>query len=352
MSAPTARRRDPRIDAIRAVAIVLVMLGHARGIPDVFQRLVFSFHVPLFFLLSGWLAVAHGRAQGDLAFVSRLARSLLLPYLGFFLAAYAYWLATRNIGGKALRWGELPWWDPLQGALAGSGPGLYVQPALWFLPALFVTALAFRGLARRLPARWIALGAIGLCCAWIAAIVPLPARLPWSLDVLPVSLCFYALGAALAAHGRTLARVFPAWAALLLVAAWLPLAWFNGRVDIDLLRFGSSAFAFVAAALLGTAVAIQVATRMQHWPALGWIGRNTLLLLGIHFPVFFVLSGIRAIAGIESPPGPGWALLVTLVALVAAVPARWLLLRLAPWMLGQGGPDATRASRAPQAQPR
>ncbi|MDH5835570.1 acyltransferase family protein [Luteimonas kalidii] len=352
MSRPAGSQRDPRIDAIRALAIVLVMLGHARGIPETFQSLVFSFHVPLFFLLSGWLATAHGRARGDGTFVARQARGLLLPYLGFFLPAYGYWLATRNIGSKAQRWGEVPWWDPLQGALAGSGPGLYVQPALWFLPALFVTAVAYRLLVRRPHARWLAPVAAVVCCAWIEAVLPLPVRLPWSLDLLPVCFCFYAFGAALAVHGRSPATPLPAGIVWLVVAAWLPLAWFNGRVDINLMRFGASAFAFLAAALLGSLVASQLATRLHRWPAVAWIGRNTLLLLGIHFPVFFVLSGIRAVAGVESPPGPGWALFVTAVALLAAVPLRWLLLRLAPWVLGQPGRETANIGRASEAQTR
>lgn len=343
-------RRDTRLDAARAIAIVLVVLGHARGIPGGFALLVFSFNVPLFFLVSGWVTTVHGQARSDAQALVRLARGLLLPYLGFFLLAYLYWLLTRHIGEKAARWGDLPWWDPLLGALRANGPGLYVQPALWFLPALFVTVLAFRPLVRRLPPSLLAAVAAAVAWAWIAWFPPLGLRLPWGLDVLPVALFFFACGAAV---GRlpARARAFLEWKgmALLLAAAWLPLAWLNGRVDVNMLRFGQWPPLFLLVALLGAGMVLGVAGRIGHWPAVQWIGRNTLLILGTHFPVFFVLSGVRSLAGVQSPPGLGWALGVSVLALLAAVPLRWILVRWAPWMLGVAPPSREPAVGMPEA---
>lgn len=338
--------RDTRLDATRGVAIVLVVLGHARGIPGWFSLLAFSFHVPLFFLLSGWVGAAHGAGKGAGTPLPRLARSLLLPYLGFFLLAYLYWLLTRNIGGKAARWGDLPWWDPLAGALHGSGPGLYVQPALWFLPALFLAAASFHYLSMRLKPAWIAVATAVLAWAWMTAFPPLGMRLPWGLDVLPVALFFVSTGAVLGRSSMATAPArLPAGYCVLLLAAWLPLAWLNGRVDINQLRFGQWPALFLLVALLGAALAFRVGASLRDWRVAQWLGRNSLLILCSHFLVFFVLSGLRSLAGVPSPPGPGWALGISLVALLAAVPLRWLLARAAPWMLGlRAGADARDAA--------
>ena len=353
MSASMPAARDARMDAARAIAIVLVVLGHARGIPGGFALLVFSFNVPLFFLVSGWVTTAYGRARSDAQAWARVVRGLLLPYLGFFLLAYLYWLLTRHIGEKALRWGALPWWDPLVGALQGNGPGLYVQPALWFLPALALTTLAFRYLARQLsPLPLAALAAI-LAWAWIAWFPPLGLRLPWGLDVLPVTLFFFACGA-IVGRFNTRVRAFLEWKGTvpLLAMVWLPLAWVNGRVDVNMLRFGHWPPLFLLVALLGAALVLCLAGWIQRWSAVQWIGRNTLLILGTHFPVFFVLSGIRSLAGVQSPPGPGWALWVSVVALLAAVPLRRILMRWAPWMLGAEPATRGPAVGMPEAGPR
>jgi len=328
--------RDGRIDATRAIAIVLVVLGHARGIPHAYTLLAFSFHVPLFFLVSGWVATAYGRPRSDADTWRQLGRTLLVPYVFFFFVAYAYWLLTRDMGAKALRWGERPWWEPLVGLLMGNGPGLYVQPALWFLPALFTTAIAFHYLRKRLHPGLLVVACALLAWAWIAWFPPLGVRLPWGLDVLPVSLFFFACGAALAPRVRAMhgSRVAVIALTLLVAAIWLPLAWHNGKVDMNKMQFGDSTPLFLLTALLGTAMTMGIAGWIARWPGVQWIGRNTLLILCTHFLVFFVLSGLRSLAGIHAEPSAGWALFVSAFALAAAVPMRWLLMRFAPWTLG------------------
>jgi len=347
-----ARDRDGRIDATRAIAIVLVVLGHAKGVPQAYTLLAFSFHVPLFFFLSGWVGAAYGRPRGDAQTWGKLVRGLVVPYVFFFFVAYAYWLATRHIGAKAARWGALPWWDPLAGLVQGTGEGLYVQPALWFLPALFVTAIAFHYLGKRLPAAVLAAAMAVVACLWCAWFPGQGVRLPWGLDVLPVSLFFFAAGAAFARHAQK-AAAHPAlrwWGIpLLLAVLWLPLAWINGKVDVNLLRFGQWPALFLLVALLGTALMLHVGGWLQRVPGVQWIGRNTLLILCTHFLVLFFLSGVRALAGISAPPGPVWAVFASAVAIAAAVPLRVVLARWAPWTLGLSpGPR----SRAPiQATP-
>lgn len=340
---PGATERDARIDAAKGIAIALVVLGHAKGIPKEFTVLVYSFHVPLFFLLSGWLS--HRRnAQTAAQILSTLGRTLLVPYAFFFFVAYGYWLLTRQIGEKALRWGQLPWWDPLGGLVTGIGPQLYVHPALWFLPALFTTALTYFFLGKKLQPSIIAVLALLLALTWIVFFPATGLRLPFALDVLPVALFFYACGAlagrTLPLPGSTLAG--GALAALLAVP-WLWLAWGNGRVDINQLRFGASAWKFVLASLSGTAMVLSVSPLAARSAILRWMGRNTLLILCTHILVFFLLSGIASVLGLfagGSKPGPVWALGVSAISIALCVPLRWLFLRYAPWALGQRGARA------------
>lgn len=328
--------RDARIDAAKAAAIVLVVLGHAKGIPAWFATAVYSFHVPAFFVLSGWFAVRRARDEPNVL-AGKLARSLLVPYAVFFFAAYAYWLLTRGIGEKAQRWGDVPWWDPLGGFVSGIGPQLYVNPALWFLPAMFVTVLAYALLRRVLLPRTLALLSLVVALGWIAVFPQAGVRLPFALDVLPVALAFYAIGAAVS--GMPSPRPTPLVATIAVAAllpAWVALTWANGRVDVVQLRFGASGPMFLAAALLGTALLLWASAFWARVRALQWIGRNTLLILCTHMPVFFVLSGVASLAGLfaNGKPGPAWALAVSVLALALCVPMRALLARWAPWALG------------------
>ncbi len=45
-----------------------------------------------------------------------------------FFVGYIYWLLTRHIGAKDLRWGMHPWWEPLNGLLMGRN--CFVCPAV------------------------------------------------------------------------------------------------------------------------------------------------------------------------------------------------------------------------------
>jgi acyltransferase len=329
--------RDARIDAAKGVAIALVVLGHAKGIPAEFTVLVYSFHVPLFFLLSGWLS--HRRnAQTAAQVLATLSRTLLVPYAFFFFVAYGYWLITRNIGEKALRWGQMPWWEPLGGLLSGIGPQLYVHPALWFLPALFMTVLAYFFLAKRLQPWKVALLMLPLAMLWVMAFPAMGLRLPFALDVLPVALFFYACGA-LAGRSVSLPKSVLRGCVLaaLLLVPWLLLAWSNGRVDINQLRFGASVWKFILAAVLGTSVVLLASPLAARSAVLRWMGRNTLLILCAHILIFFVLSGVAAVLGLfpaGSKPGWVWALSVSVISIALCVPLRALFVRYAPWALG------------------
>lgn len=337
-AAVPVRVRDLRIDAAKALAIVLVVLGHAKGIPQAFTILVYSFHVPLFFFLSGWVGEGHGSTRAGWTAWKKLARTLLVPYVCFFALGYLYWLLTRNIGEKAARWGDRPWWEPLHGLVSGIGPDLYVQPALWFLPALFVTTLAYLYLRRRVSPGWLTLSVGVLSWIWIGWFPTQGVRLPFALDVLPVALFFFAGGALCSRAGWLLPRTGTGNAIALVVLAlpWLVLAWRNGRVDINQLEFGYSRIAFLFAAMLGTAMALCAAQLFMRLRWVQWIGRNTLLVLCTHLLVFFVLSGVASLLGGFDPSGPGpvWASFVSIVALLACVPMRAVLMRWAPWSLG------------------
>ncbi|WP_234048969.1 acyltransferase family protein [Xylella fastidiosa] len=76
--------RDARIDAAKGLGIFLVVLGHAKGLPEWWVVLIYSFHVPLFFLLSGWAAGTNMCQSGFCECLLHLMRTLLVPYVFFF----------------------------------------------------------------------------------------------------------------------------------------------------------------------------------------------------------------------------------------------------------------------------
>jgi len=48
------KKRILYFDIAKGIAILAVIIGHLGGLPDILGRFIFSFHMPLFFLISGY----------------------------------------------------------------------------------------------------------------------------------------------------------------------------------------------------------------------------------------------------------------------------------------------------------
>ena len=88
------------LDSLRGFGILLVVLGHTSRSAGLVSW-IFSFHMPLFFIISGMLF--HERQFLD-SFKKKVAR-LLIPYLFFGIVTFVYWalIERRFRGGQRFR---------------------------------------------------------------------------------------------------------------------------------------------------------------------------------------------------------------------------------------------------------
>ena len=124
MKPPT---RLTHIDNLRAVCLVLMVLGHC-GLTLEEKNVIYSFHMPIFYFLAGLLY--HGTKNAPVRYFLHKAKRLLLPYAAFVLIVYivSFLILGKKGGGEALANAFL-YGTGIQG---GGG-------ALWFLPSLFAT---------------------------------------------------------------------------------------------------------------------------------------------------------------------------------------------------------------------
>lgn len=158
-SATFKRRVD--IDLAKATGILLVALGHFGGMVSVLpgwfvyaKQAVYTFHMPLFLMLSGYLMVQNSPANQKGTFGKSIradARRLLIPYIFF---------ALLFDSGFQIYHGVI-WWKALLSPfyLAPAGHATY----LWFLPVLFILRL----IARFLRQWGFSLFAILFYFAWV-----------------------------------------------------------------------------------------------------------------------------------------------------------------------------------------
>lgn len=347
------------LDAAKGIGILLVVLGHTESLPPAVTTYIFSFHMPLFFFLSGYLFRPGG--SGFRAFVRKKAKSLLVPYFAFAFLSYAFWLAAgRKFGADAGL--DIPPWEPLLGIFYSNGHGrwLVFNTPLWFLTCLFVVEIGFFVLASRVRRPAVLAFALAVCA--VAGYLDssyMPFRLPWSFDVALSAIVFYGAG-----HlaRRSVDRLRPrlrsmpsnpirlsACAVLLLTGYAAAAA--NGRVDMNLHQYGNF-FYYYMAAFAGAAGWILVSGFLSGLRPLRFLGENTLVVMASHL---ILLSLLKAVVLLilqvprEDTLTAFGSVMYAAGVTAAAIPAIHIFNRYLPFLLGKamgGGKSGSKGGDA------
>lgn len=145
------KERIHYFDIAKGIAILSVIIGHF-GI-DSINRVVFSFHMPLFFLISGYFLRTDNNFQ---SFVVKKARQLIWPYITTVafvaMGAMIYRLYDTHSAEGVLALG----WNWIKAGIYGAGSegaglpeGIWPIGAIWFLLALFFAMLEVRFLVEK-----------------------------------------------------------------------------------------------------------------------------------------------------------------------------------------------------------
>ena len=70
------------VDTLKGIGIILVVVAHYR-LPTALDTYIFSFHMPLFFFISGFLLNFVKYAESVTTFIKGRFRSLIVPYFAF-----------------------------------------------------------------------------------------------------------------------------------------------------------------------------------------------------------------------------------------------------------------------------
>lgn len=132
--------RDQSIDVLRGIGIIFVVAGHAGSGTGLAAFSPYSFHMPLFFFLSG-LFFSEGAPERFGASVFKGVRSLLLPTTLCFIG---YALISQVLGAFGFTGLSRPLSlrDIFFDQFFGSGAYRFTSP-YWFIPVLFFARLYF-----------------------------------------------------------------------------------------------------------------------------------------------------------------------------------------------------------------
>jgi acyltransferase len=190
-------KREEWIDNLKGLGIIIIVFGHSCYSSDsMVIKYIYTFHVPLFFFISGYL-FKQKREMSTWEYIRSRFKRLIIPYVCFNIIAYL----TYGIVSKKMHFNltgiEIFAKNLVIGNYVGSGKqeSNLINISTWFLPCLF-----FTGFYYYLIDKYIKRGNVKLLmiCV-ISALIFLESkffhiRLPLGMDIAFMGLFFYGLG--------------------------------------------------------------------------------------------------------------------------------------------------------------
>ncbi len=376
------------IDALKGIGIILVVFAH-HSLPAALDTYIFSFHMPLFFFISGFLFDFGKYVRSAADFVKGRFRSLIVPYFSFaLLTSLFYFMLDKGFqpGVTNIEFFETSALYGIYSIMYALGPLVSYNPPLWFLTCLFVTELLFYGFAKKYygePRKlvlWLtAAGVIGYLYS-----VYVPFRLLWNADVALSAVVFYGAGNLFKkitepekeygsgsnlnsdsslSSGSSLnssssmnlgsrfregfvraEKYFPGFFIFLnlLYLAYLMEFPTTDKVNMNVLKYGDF-FSYYLLAFSGIFAFVYLFKKVGSSKILEYYGRNSLIVLALHFPLKDVLIKLAVLKGIDYELyhyNVAFALSLTLLNLLCMIPVIFLINNYFPFLIGKKGSSA------------
>jgi len=269
------------IDMAKGIGIIAVIIGHMNVWK--FNKIIYSFHMPLFFLLAGAFV---SKKYSNQEYIKRKAKQLIIPYV--FTCAILILLSLienilkgtfDNIDADIQKW--------FLAALYGSGNiekyGFTRIGAIWFLLAMFMSCVFIRFISdKKNAAFYVAFVVIvGYLTSWIA-------WLPFSIQSAMVASGYVYIGY-VSRERHVLDRKFNGLWSIPVVIVWILTILF-GKVNMARNLFKYGVFDFIGA-LCGAYIVLIICKLIDNKRILPSViinmlcfyGRNSLIVLCFHF---------------------------------------------------------------------
>jgi acyltransferase len=352
------------IDALKGLGIILVVFAH-HSLPVAIDTYIFSFHMPLFFFISGFLFDFGKYADSAIGFVKGRFKSLIVPYfcfalltcLFYFLLDTAYQPGVTNIDffENTALYG-------IYSIFYALGPMISYHPPLWFLTCLFITELLFYGFAKKYyeePKKLVIWLSIAGIVGYLYSLY-VPFRLFWNADVALSAVVFYGAGNLFrklikSEYAEVIFNLeldsrfnkdffrfkmfFPAIFIFLNLIYFTYLLGFpTDKINMNVMKYGNF-FSFYFLAFSGIFAFFYIFKKVKSSKILEYYGRNSLTVLALHFPIKDILTKISVILfGVEFECfycKTAFALSLTFLNFLCLVPFISIINNYFPFILGK-----------------
>lgn len=293
------------LDIAKAIGIILVVIGHIEKnhLAENISKFIFSFHMPLFFILSGIVINIKKEERSDFGLLcTKKLKSLMIPYFWFSLIFIIIDLVQLCLGYSS--------WAEISDVLIATGT-FYADSTLWFLPALLISELLFIFMKKKAPKfGYVAIILLAAASYGIEQLLLLVDKdgttsiaIVITFNLLRVMLRG-SIGALFVLIGYEASKRMPKekinisqrCIALIAGIVLLSIAYFvsdiNTLVDLRRIEFGNIAF-FILTSIAGSFGVIMLSISIWELRPLEFIGKNTLIIMASHLNLYILFAGMK-----------------------------------------------------------
>lgn len=320
------------LDVSKAFGVYLVILGHLVIFNYHTFRFIFAFHMPFFFLASGYVS---GKKEKFSKFIKKCCKYYLIPYAVILILGFLQCLLL-PLWGHNFSLFLRP--DILEKSFYGGHPVYSFFGSAWFLLAMFWAQLIFYGMLRAaeklkkylVVLLWIVMVFLAVFSRDIFSFIPYFEKLPLKLDSALMGTVFLGIGYLLK-RTKILEKSKKYLAVIYLVSGafctWLFGCKWNYYVNLCDCDYAREYNYFIAA-VAGSIMLFALGQLFYKSKLLQYIGRNTLFIFLTHEFIYVTLIRfINRVFSVElkaqGMPLNGWSIGISILTLVIGTLLCW-----------------------------
>ncbi|MGN1419254.1 MAG: acyltransferase family protein [Acutalibacteraceae bacterium] len=328
----TKKQRIIWLDQLKAIAFLFVIIGHLE-ISEEFKSWIYSFHMPLFFFISGFtMNIKKTYSTPFPEYFKKISKRILFPY---------FWISLVILPFKYLRveyieHQEMPIAENIMGIFVShSSLCQMVSLPLYFLTLLFLAQLLLWMLIK------LSKGQFSMVLILSASILPvslctIDKPMPWHINVVPAAVFMMCIGKVLKnlyvsyddkIQNCSIPKYLLAGFLFFSAGYWI---WkYNGRISIFGNIYGEDFFLCVLSAAATSCALAMIVMKLPEIKVLTYFGQNTLLYLGMHYEL------IRLLGSFEEYENKAWFIAAaTVVISVLLVLISLIIQKFQPYVMG------------------
>ena len=299
------KKRLKYIDIAKAIGIILMVIGHC--IPGKIANYIYLFHMPMFFMITGYVFKPEENLNGYIDFIKRKIKSLYIPFVMFNILFLVLNNLLIDIGFLEVGYSNCVRIDTFAQFVKELIKIFFlvnmmeICRALWFVRVMFVSIIIYSGIRLILKKGYInnVVFLISLISGYAVSEITMGGAIKQNIALVLLGMAFIALGDLYRSircniHFSKYVDGFAVAVSFIILYIMNENGAHINMVQLEL----ANPILITITSMLGTFMVFEISTWLSNTKIktlMCYIGKHTMPILGLHYVAFKIVNVIYAI---------------------------------------------------------